>query len=72
VDGFVSGLEVKYILRAILTLKTLMLAHFRSMLHILSHLPSRSSVLAESLDLLRIDVMRNLDDYFYMEEQAIS
>jgi hypothetical protein len=27
---------------------------------------------AESLDLLRIDVMRNLDDYFYMEEQDIS
>jgi hypothetical protein len=26
----------------------------------------------ESLDLLRIDVMRNLDDYFYMEEQDIS
>jgi hypothetical protein len=27
---------------------------------------------AESLDLLRIDVIWNLDDYFYMEEQDIS
>jgi hypothetical protein len=49
------------------------------MRHIWSHLPLSLQRLgafdfsgAESLDLLRIDVMRNLDDYLYMEEQDIS